>query len=558
VLLLAVAALGEPGLELVRTRVVRAPFPVSAYRVLDVDGDGRDDLLIVGVDGEVRTFVTDAATGRLDPRPRGSLVLPEPHHTLLAVADFLGDGRPPQLVALSRGGTRLYLPLGDAAFAPEGIMLASRARFRLRTGEPVFADVVQDINGDGRPDLVVPGRRESEVWISRKQDGASNGTGGPPRLRRAARIAIDIRRDRRMRAGSLSDRLWTSFSVPRLRTRDVNGDGRRDLIAQSGRVRGFHIQREDSTIPAKPDVVLDLHIFRDTSPAATIRPGRTLVGGDKARFQSRDLDGDKIPDYVIAHRRKVWVFHGNRKQPQFTEPTTILKVSDDITALLLTNLDDDAYPDLLLFKLQVPTVATLIVGAVKSFKVEFDTLGYASEKGRSFSRSPKWRSRITVRVPAILKILKNPGALVSRFEEVGRKFRPVFQADLDGDGAKETIMANADATQIDVWSGNANADKSKLEGLDHMMRRLLFEEDDKEWDIDRILRFFNSLAERRATRLTGGRDPDTSLKLRPQPAFRFVDVAVGDLDGNGKAEMVVRYLPADGGPSIFDIVALKN
>ena len=54
-----------------------------------------------------------------------------------------------------------------------------------------------------------------------------------------------------------------------------------------------------------------LEIFKDTTPRADLRPGRIWAGSDRTRYLSRDLDNDGVPDYVIAHRRKVWVFHGN-------------------------------------------------------------------------------------------------------------------------------------------------------------------------------------------------------------------------------------------------------
>jgi hypothetical protein len=535
ILLLAAAVAGAKELKL---REQLAPgFPVSVYRVADVDGDGRDDLLLVGRRGEVRTWSTEQ--GRFAPRPRGTLVLPDPAHALVAPVDLLQRGGPPQLVVLAPSGTTLY-PMGaDGTYATEALPLAPRARFRLRTGRPLFADVVQDINGDGRPDLVVPGRERTEVWI------ALNGE--VPRLRKAAQIATDIWRSEARSADNLSDRLSSRFTLPQLRTRDVNGDGRRDLLVESGSLRAFHLQQADGTLPAEPDVTVDLSIFRDTTPAAKIRPGRILAGGDSQRYQSRDLDNDGIPDYVIAHRRKVWVFHGNRERPQFTDPTTILKVSDDVTALMLMHLDGDEYPDMLIVKVHVPTIGTLIVGAMRSFNVELDALGYASRKGRTFERTPTWKSRITVRVPALFKILKNPGALLARFEEVGRKFRLAREADLDGDGAKETIMVSEDGTRIDVWQGVRTAVAERPD-YDAVIRRVLFEEEDTQWDIDRILQFLSGLAEQRARRLTGGREPDASFELRDSAAYRYYDLVIGDFDGDQC------YEPRTKTGTIFDVI----
>jgi hypothetical protein len=528
-LLLALPLAAAPDALSVRWTVT-ADFPVSDLRVVD---DIRDRLLVVGLDGQVRTWSVDDA-GALRP-PLGSLVLPDPRFTLLALTDG-------ELLVLSRDGARLCRPAADGAFGPECVVVAPQARFRMRTGRPLFADIVQDINGDMVPDVVVPGVEESEVWIGAGEEGGVRG------LRRVASVAVDVDRIEAMAAENLSDRLECSFLVPRLRTADVNGDGRLDLLVESGRTRAFHMQGADGTIPPAPDVSVDLSIFRDTTPAAAIRPGRTLAGGDRPQYRSLDLDGDKVPDYVIAHRRKVWVFHGNRERPQFTEPSSILKVSDDVTTLLLARLNDDAFPDLLLFKVQVPTVATLLLGALGEWEVEVTALGYASEGGRTFSRTPAWKSEISVRLPSILRILKNPGALLDRFEEAGKKFRRGSEGDLDGDGAAEMILESEDRARLEVWRGTGKGTE-KAEELDALMRRILFEEGDRVWNLDRILEFFESLAEQRARSLTGGRPPDATLPLRED--LEYAGFELCDLDGDGRREILVRY-----SPSTFDIVGL--
>ena len=111
-LLVAVAGALEPEVS----QSVRPMFFLSEWRVLDLDGDGRDDLLVIGDRGEVRSWFTDPATGKLEPRPRGRLTLPEPEYTLLAVADILGEKGPAQLVALSPSGAVAYRVGGDGAF----------------------------------------------------------------------------------------------------------------------------------------------------------------------------------------------------------------------------------------------------------------------------------------------------------------------------------------------------------------------------------------------------------------------------------------------------------
>ena len=68
------------------TESVRPMFFLSEWRVLDLNGDGRDDLLLVGDRGQVRSWFADTESGKLEPRPRGKLTLPDPEFTLIAVA----------------------------------------------------------------------------------------------------------------------------------------------------------------------------------------------------------------------------------------------------------------------------------------------------------------------------------------------------------------------------------------------------------------------------------------------------------------------------------------
>jgi hypothetical protein len=548
-LLLAAARAQSPGTASFETIATDAPeLDVADWKLLDLNGNGRTDILLLGGRGELRTWLFDSKTSRMETKPRGDLVLPEPARTLLAWEKVLEEGDAPQIVALSPQGAMAYLPDGNGVFGAKKKMLASRARFKLRVNDPLFAGVVQDINRDGKLDIVVPGADFTEVFI---RSGDS--------FLRTARIAVEIDRWDATEDGALSNTLSSTFRIPNLRTQDVNGDGRPDLLVKSGRIRSFHIQREDGSFPADPDVTLNLAIFKDTTPSASLRPGRTLAGGDSQRYESRDLDGDGIPDYVIAHRRKVWVFHGNKDKPQFTQPTTILKVSDDITALLITKLNDDDYPDLLLLKVQVPSAAGLVAGLVGGLDIDASALGYANEGGRSFGRTPEWRSTITLQIPSLTKVLKDPGSFLEKFDEAGRKFRVRQFANLNGDKFDDTLLLSEDKRRIDYWPGvRAQDDSAELVDFEKTIRRILFEDENKTWDLDRILEFISGLAERRTNELTGGRAAAASIELRDPKRFDFMDFATGDLDGDGRDELVIRYAP--GGRThrpIFDVIRLK-
>jgi hypothetical protein len=346
-------------------------------------------------------------------------------------------------------------------------------------------------------------------------------------------------------------------TIPGLRLADVNGDGRPDLLVEDGEKRAFHLVRAGGAIPREPDVSVDLGIFRDTTAAAPLTPGRTLAGADRAVYESRDLDRDGVPDYVIAHRRKVWVFHGTKSGPQFTEPTTILKAADDVTALLVMDLDEDGRPDLLLIKVQVPSLATILRGLVAEWTIDVDAIGYRNGGGRTFETTPKWRNTLSFQAPSILSVMKDPDKILRRFESAGKKLRTPCEGDFDGDGADDLGLVSEDGTTFELWRGDETRSKTAREPHDVVLRRILFEDENRVWDLERLLQFISGFGDRRLTVLTGGREPTARVALRERAAWRLATLAPADVDGDGRVDVVVHYEAGAGGGSVFDVVAWR-
>jgi hypothetical protein len=534
VLLVLATALAAPAApDGVKTTSLRAGLALAAHRVVDLDGDGAFEVVLVGRGGEVRVYRGDADAGRLVPLPGQTLVLPDPERTLIAFGDVLATGGPPQLVTFSPRGLTVYPATGEG-FPEKGVRLLRRQRFELRLGAPRFAEFLNDLNADGRLDLVLPKVGSYEIWLNRPAEG--QGSSPRPEFRRTAVVRAEVKRNRKTSGGRLSDQLEHGFSIPALRLQDVNGDGRRDLIVVDGNYRGFHMQRRDGSIPRDADVELDLGIFKDTTPRGEIRPGRTLAGDDRALLQIEDLDGDEVPDYLISHRRKLWVFHGSPAGPQFTKPTTILRTAEDITALLVLHLDDDGKPDLLLVRVQVPSVGAILKGLYSKLDVEISATGYGGQGNRAFDRTPRWRGTVTLRLPEIMGVIRNPDVLLRKFEQTASRFRASATADVDGDGSDDLAMLAEDGDHVEIWRSVAATSGVRDEtGL----RSLFFESEDRTWTIERILAWLGDLAERRAQRLTGGRDPDLRIEIGDGDAFARDGLFAGDLTGDGRSEILI-------------------
>ncbi len=537
-------------------------FVVGAHRLVDLDSTGEhgaSELVVLGARGQVRVY-GHAAGGAgkfvLAPEGGGTTQLADPTRALVDFA-HLGNRAGLDLVVLGPKDTRVY-PREGSAFAAEGIVLAKRASHNLRVGAPRFVDIVQDVNGDGLADLVVPSSESLRLWLGVAP--ASGPDASPwPSFVPGATLAVEVSKSQDSAGKNLSDTLEASFSIPSILARDVNGDGRADLLVSHGSVRAFHLQAADATFPEVPTLRIDLAVFRDTIEKAEPRPGHTLAIGDDASYEMRDLDVDGIPDYVIAHRRKVWVFHGNSNGPQFKEPSTILKTADDITALQLVRLNEDKYPDLLLVKVQIPTIAALVRGIFGEWDVEVTAAGYMSIDGRKFESTPSKRAELAVRLPAILRLLKNPASFLKRFEDLGARFRRSVWGDFDGNGVRDVVLASEDGMQIELWISDATQDE-KTRSLDGeaLLAQLLFDDPQRVWDIDRIAGWLGGLAERRTAVLTGGKASNAQFPLRPRTEASLAGLEAADLDGDGRAELILTYTMLSSGATVFDILRFER
>jgi len=532
--------------KVVLVGTITTDFRVAAQRVLDVDGDGRAELVVVGANGEVRSWRKDAETGRLADKPAGSLVLRWPDRTLLAVADLYGDGRPPQLVEMTKDGVFAHQAEKDGSYSRGGDPVAPKAKMPLRVGEPAFAEIARDVNGDGRADLVVPRGDECELWLNAGLDAKT----GAPNFTKVASIRVDMKHETATRAENLSDVLESSFRVPRLSFDDVNGDGRPDLVVEDGHLRSWAFQREDGTFPAAADATLDLSTFRDTTPEAEVALGRTVAGDDQ-RFETRDLDGDGIPDYVITHRRKVWVFHGSKAGPQFTEPSDVLRVADDVTQVLVLRIDEDKYPDLLLLRIQMPTIATLLRGLVADWDIEFTAVGYRNLDGKHFDSSPKWKGGMSIRMPSILGMIRHPENLIGQLEGTAKKFRRVAPGDFDGDGRADVAVSDAEGTRMEFFR---DAMKAGGDG-ERAIADLLFGKEKDTWELSEVLQWIGDFATRQIARRTGGAPAFASWPMRDEKEFARTSVYAARLDGPGRADLVIAY--EKDGAGVYDVVRVE-
>ena len=262
---------------------------VRGVRIVDLDGDGRKDLVILLEDPE--TGVDALLLARTPEVPVRKTFFGPAHLTripctgALATAGAVSVGR---FGPKGAGRVRFLGPTGILQVGADGRIESATQRLRLPTlfarsagQDLVFWDGVADLDGNGRDDLWVP-------------LAAGN---GPIHL-----VADDPKHDRTLAVsanniGASSDVLLLSRHayVPNLFPADLDGDGVQELVALQGEdLVGWDVHAaSDSSEPRAPSFRLHLP-FLEPDPSRA--PTQMFV----PRLQVQDVDGDRTADLLVT------------------------------------------------------------------------------------------------------------------------------------------------------------------------------------------------------------------------------------------------------------------
>ncbi len=149
---------------------VAPPFTGRALAVGDLNGDGRPDIVVVGDTGETGSGVlvgllnTTAAGATVTTFTHGDFRFPptpvSAHPVSVALGDFDGDGR---LDIATADSTSNAVTLLMNAMPLGGTQLALNPFFQFAAGLRPAAITVGDFNADGRLDIAVTNRADSQV-----------------------------------------------------------------------------------------------------------------------------------------------------------------------------------------------------------------------------------------------------------------------------------------------------------------------------------------------------------------------------------------------------------
>ncbi len=505
---------------------------IVGEQLADTDGDGVREALVLFRSGLLQRWrMARVGDGASTPSLSldGELRLRDPEHALVACRD-LTTSKGEELIVAEPRGTFVYTfsPSGEKASEP--VLLSRSARCSLRTGFPQWSPFVQDCNGDGLLDLVVPTRQGCSPFVQRA-------AGAAPEFARMEDLQLPVGTNAQRGGPELDEEHQGSVVVPAIEAEDLNGDGKKDLLTRDGKKRAFRMQGEDGLFSRRIEV--DLAQFEDSTQKAEITLGATAVAGDDQQIQRGDVDGDGIPDFVIAHRRKVWTFVSTKDGPQFEKART-QAVADDVTGMLLVDLDEDKRSDLLAFQVQLPSLGSLLLGLVKSIDIDVRAVGYRSAQD-GFEALPAWRRTLTLRIPPLLSLLSKQEEIVQRFTDIVQKARPAVRGAFTKAGAREVAMASEDGAQLQMFASPAAAPElASVEGR-RMLRRLLFEDPDPVFDLERMFSLLSGAIDQRQARLVSDGAQQGSCALRDPAKWSLMRLVAVDLDGDGIEEILAAY-----------------
>lgn len=536
---------------------------VVEYMFKDLNNDNYDEFLIIGRQGQIKTWRWKSQEEKFEEVGE-SFNLPFSNQSLLCLSSFRAADKALYLISLTPEGLMAYPINENGSIEKEGTLISSRMKFLFKMDQPCLANFLQDINQDGLIDVIVPVMNYCEIWINRGSVNNESSTNKKvaPAFSKIGKFPIEMSHSRQTDLQNAEGKLSENFSIPNLTLKDVNGDKYPDLVVNHKPVLDFYLLDKDCVIPEKPTVSLDLSLFQDTTPKAEgIQFGETLSMNSDPQLIESDLNNDKIPDYIIFHGRKIWIFHGTNQGPQFTNPSSIIKIADDITLLLALPLDEDDYPDLLMLKVQIPTVSRLLMGFFADWDIKTECIGYKSMSGLSFELSSTWKGEIFLRLPSILSMISNPD-IVKDFK-IDQKYEPAIHGDFNGDGFLDVAMSNTENGNFEIWFGSeqddytVNAKDDDGKKLASKIRKLLFTETDNVWDLDRITRSLNSLINDHIAAITGGKYPDFRMaEFKNKKNFK---VLPADFNHDKKNELLFIYSnPASENLSEFELYQIMN
>lgn len=401
----------------------------------DFNGDGKPDLAVAGFGGFVSVLLNTAATGASTP----AFAAQQDFATLgghfsVSVDDINGDGKP-DLAVSSYTSSVVSVLLNTTT--PGATTLTFSARQDATTDGPYVA-ALRDLNGDGRPDLIAASYStgNGSVLLNLTPPGSATATFGSPQ-----------------NFGVCPAPIFLALG-------ELNGDGKPDLTGGCLSSGVFVVL--NTTVPASP-------------PAAFAAPVNfTTTGSNPVSVAMADFNGDGKPDLSVANLGSNTVSvlldatAPGAAIPAFSAPTGY-GTGINPASVATGDLNGDGKPDLVVANLNSATVSTLLNNtspgaALPAFLAKQDfsagnrptavAIGDLNGDGRLDLVAGNFTSNDV----SVLINTTSAGATTTTFAAAvafGAGINPqsVALGDLNGDGKLDLVVANINGDTLSVFLG---------------------------------------------------------------------------------------------------------
>jgi len=378
--------------------------------ICDIDGDGKPDLIVCNALSEsLSVYRNTSSSGSINA---GSFAAPvnffvDNHPFSVAAGDIDGDGKP-DLVVANYGIWTLSVLRNTST--PGSISFDTQVEFN--TAEGPYNVVIGDMDGDGKPDLIVANYGSNSASVFRNTAvagsitsssfatrvdyptgyqpfgvavGDIDGDGKPDIIVTNSNIFYDsgyvsVLRNKSI-AGTITDTSFAfafNFYTDRYPTyvavSDLDGDGKPDLVVSNTTWGTLSIFRNTS-IP-------------DTIGASSFAPRVTLFSdGDPYGVAVADINGDGKPDIVSVNLNHytVSVFRNISSPGSITSgsfaPNVNFKVGQAPYAIAVGDLDGDGKPDIAVTNYFNDTVSVIRNAVSAALPVELTSFTATAENG---------------------------------------------------------------------------------------------------------------------------------------------------------------------------------